>query len=336
MKPQRSVLISALFAVYLLSFVPFAWGEQIKIGTLKFTSAASLFIAQEKGYFSDVGLDPDVMLTDEPVILTQGLVAGDFDFSLVALGGAVFNLAGQGALRIIAGVSQEAPGFQAGVVIASNQAFASGMRSLKDLGGHSFAIVSAGTIPEYDVGLLAEKYHFEFGSLKITALGNLPNMMSAVAGGTIDFTSAPGPYAKPFIANKQVQFLSWMADEIRMQIIVVLASASTTDKKSDLVPRFLTAYRRGIADYRVAFIGPDERPKEGETAPDVYSLLSKRLGQPLNIIKLGVAYMPRDGQVDIQDVLRQIDWYKAHSFVKPDVDGSKIIDTRYVIPMPER
>lgn len=33
------------------------------------------------------------------------------------------------------------------------------------------------------------------------------------------------------------------------------------------------------------------------------------------------------------DISRQIAWYKAHGMLKADVDGSAIIDRRYVVPL---
>jgi len=38
----------------------------------------------------------------------------------------------------------------------------------------------------------------------------------------------------------------------------------------------------------------------------------------------------------VTDVLRQIAWYKSQGFVKPEVDGAKIIDMRYVQALPEK
>jgi hypothetical protein len=38
----------------------------------------------------------------------------------------------------------------------------------------------------------------------------------------------------------------------------------------------------------------------------------------------------------VKDVLRQIDWFKSQGMVKPGVDAASVIDTRYVVPLPER
>jgi hypothetical protein len=37
----------------------------------------------------------------------------------------------------------------------------------------------------------------------------------------------------------------------------------------------------------------------------------------------------------VEDVLRQIDWYKSQGMLKGPVDGDAIIDKRYVIALPE-
>jgi hypothetical protein len=40
--------------------------------------------------------------------------------------------------------------------------------------------------------------------------------------------------------------------------------------------------------------------------------------------------------LDVKDVLHQIDWFKSQSMVKAGVDARSIIDTRYVVPLPDR
>jgi hypothetical protein len=47
-----------------------------------------------------------------------------------------------------------------------------------------------------------------------------------------------------------------------------------------------------------------------------------------------VSYDDPQARLDVRDVLRQADWYKSQGMVKPDIDGQRAIDTRYVMPLP--
>ena len=58
---------------------------------------------------------------------------------------AFFNLASQGALKIIGAGTWEHPGFQSIGILVSNQAYAAGLKSFKDMGGHSIPMTQLGS-----------------------------------------------------------------------------------------------------------------------------------------------------------------------------------------------
>jgi hypothetical protein len=91
-----------------------------------------------------------------------------------------------------------------------------------------------------------------------------------------------------------------------------------------------------VGDYHDAFTGVGEIRQDGPTASAVWAIIAKHVGLTADDVKLGVPYLDGDARVDEQDVLHQISWYKSQAMVKPEVDGAKIIDQRYVIPLPEK
>jgi len=313
-----------------------AAAEDIKIGLIKVASAGPIVIAQAKGYFAKEGLTADIVFADQPALLAQGVMAGDFTFAVGAATSAFYNLAGRGALRIISGTSDEAPGFKAQVVIVSNQAYAAGLKTLRDLAGHSSAISAAGAPQQYELGVIAQKYGFDYASIRTIPLGSFPNMVTAVVGGSVDSAIPTGAAARQAITDNKVQRLAWVGDEMRVTLGVLMTSAATADRKADIVNRFLRVYRAGVRDYRAAFIGPDERPKDNQSAAETYAILAKYFGQPVEYVMQNVSHLDAQGRLDVQDIHRQIDWYKSQGMVKPEVDASKIIDMRYVVPLPEK
>ena len=102
----------------------------MKFGVFKVVGTSPVFIAQEKGYFAAEGLDVETVpfTAQEPLVL--GIAPrGDLDFGATAFTGGFYNLAGQGALRIIGAFIHEAPGFQANTIIASNSAYDAGLKT---------------------------------------------------------------------------------------------------------------------------------------------------------------------------------------------------------------
>ena len=313
-----------------------AVAENIKIGLLRVTAGAPVYIAQEKGYFAAEGLAPELVFFESAQPVSLAVASGDIDFGLAALTAGLYNLCGQGALRIIAGNIHEAQGFPGNVFIASNRAFAAGLKSLKDLPGHSFAVSQFGDPAHYSLALVAEKYHFDLTSVRVLALQSLPNMISAVSGGQVDVGLPPTTLARPLIQRGEVKALAWVGDETPWQLGAVWTATKTANQRRDLVERFLRAYRAGARAYHDAFVGTDGKPLDGPTAPEVRSILAKYTEQSAESFKLGVTYIDAEARLDVKDVLHQIAWYKSQGMLSAGVDGDQIIDKRYVVALPEQ
>jgi len=71
----------AFVLIVLSSFVSDATqaAEQVRIGVLKLSSAAPLFLAKDRGYFEQEGIDADLKFFDAAVPIAVATVSGDID-----------------------------------------------------------------------------------------------------------------------------------------------------------------------------------------------------------------------------------------------------------------
>jgi NitT/TauT family transport system substrate-binding protein len=177
-----------LVAASITAFAPsFADADPIKIGVLKVTGAAPVFIGQENGYFAAEGVPAELVYFDASQPIAVAVTSGAIDIGVTGFTAAFYGLAGQGALKIIAGgYAREAPGFHNQAYVVSNQASAAGFTALKDFAGHSVAISQAGSPPHYALGLLIDKYHLDATKIRVLPLQSVSNMASAVSGGQAD------------------------------------------------------------------------------------------------------------------------------------------------------
>jgi NitT/TauT family transport system substrate-binding protein len=310
---------------------PAAAADDIRIGVLKVATAGPMIIAQDRGYFAKEGLNAELVVMESPTLVAQGVMSGDLDFGLAAVSAGFFNIAGQGAMRIIAGDGDESPGFGGNVVVVSNRAYEAGLKTLKDFAGHSFAIVAAGTLQQYDLSVIAEKYGFDYRSIRMLPVGSLANIVSAVVGGSADSAIPPLSAARQALADDKLRKLAWVGDEMRMQIAVAITAGKIADGKPELVQRFLKVFRAGLKDYHDAFTGADERPHDGPSAAEIYAIIANYTEVPIETMKLGLVHLDGEGRLNVADLMNQIAWYKSQGMVKPEVDGAKIIDQRYVV-----
>jgi len=307
-----------------------AAAETIKIGVTKLASNGQIAIARDKGYFAAEGLAPELVFFDAQQPIAVALASGDLDFGNAAETAALYSLAGQGTLRIIGGGVSEAPTFHYLGLLVSNKAYEAGLRSAKDLPGHSFALTQVGTGLQYSLGIIAEKYGFDVKSVSLLPLQSNANIASALAGGRADSAIFSSTGALPLINRGDAKLLFWAGDETgRLQANLLLTSPRMADEHHDTVERFLRAIRNGSRDYHDAFTGPDEKRADQATAPEILDIIAKYLGQPVELVKLGLPYLDREARVDSKDVQHQIDWYRAQGLMKGETSADALIDKRY-------
>jgi NitT/TauT family transport system substrate-binding protein len=325
--------LPALVALALALLPRTAGAEDIKIGQLKTAGNGATFVALERGYFAAEGLNPRLVFFEAAQPIAVAAVSGDVDIGATALTGGLYNLAAQGALRVIAAQSADVPSFQNNTVIVSNHAYEAGLKSYKDLKGRSVAITTIGSSPQYCIVLLTAKYGIDLASIRFLPVQTTSNVVSAVAGGQADAGVGPAAPLLPSVERGDAKLLGFVGDETPFQLGAVFISTKTADQRGDMVRRFLRAYRKGARDYHDAFTGPDEKRRDSPEAPQIIAILEKYLGQSEAQVKAGISYVEAEGRIDEKDVQHQIDWYRAQGLVKGGLKASELIDKRYALPL---
>jgi len=323
---MRTILLFLLMAL-----AGTASAEPVKIGMQKVPSP--VYIAIERGYFAAEGIEPQVITFEAGQPVAVAAASGDIDFGIAGLTGGLYQLAESGELRLIGGQTREAPGFRANTVVASKRAWEAGLKSLKDLGGHSVAVTQIGSAFHYDLALLAAKYGFDLASVRIMPLQTNPNSVAAVSGGTVDAAISVVSYLQPAIARGDVKLLGYIGDETPWQLVGVFTATKTANQRGDLVRRWLAAFRKGAKDYHDAFTGPDGRRQDGPGAPALIALMAKATGESEAQVAGSIGFIDAEARIDVADVARQVAWYKAQKMVKGDLTGDQLIDMRYAWPL---
>jgi NitT/TauT family transport system substrate-binding protein len=329
---KRVLFLFALLALW----TPRVSAEEIRIGTIKVAGAGALFLAEARGYFAAEGLTPKFVLFEAAQPIAVANVSGDIDYGATPPGGGFYALAGQGALKIIGGYIMDWPRFQANGAVVSLAAYEKGFRSFQNLGGKTVSTTQIGGAPHYAWALLAEHYGIDLKTVHVVALQSNPNQLTAVIGGQVDAAMMPSTVFTGALQEGKVKLLGFAGDIVPWQLGAVFTSSKIADGKPDQVKRFLRAYGRGVQDYHDAFTNKDERREDQPSAPAVLEIISKYIGQTPDQVRRAVPYLDRQIRVDVGDVLHQIAWLKSQGMLKNNVDGDKIIDTRYVVPMPKK
>src|ERR1700741_2833413 len=235
-----------------------------KIGVLRLSSSAPVFIAQDKGYFRDAGLDIELKFFDAAQPIAVATTSGDVDFGITAFTAGLYNLAGKGTLKVIGGMSREKAGYPLIGYFASNKAYEAGLKTPKDLAGKRVAVTQVGSSFHYSLGLLADKYGFKVSDVTIVPLQSLSNAAAALKGETVDAALLPVSTARKLMDDGGAKFLGWVGDETPWQLGAVFASPKTLTAKV-LVTRFLAALDRADREYHDVILAS---VKNGKAAID--------------------------------------------------------------------
>jgi NitT/TauT family transport system substrate-binding protein len=317
-----------LALAWLALTVPAEAAEKLRIGVLRLASSGPVFIAVERGYFAAEGIEAELRFFDAAQPIAVATVAGDIDVGVTGLTAGFYNLAGKGALRIIGAQSREERGYHLIAYLASNQAYAAGLTSLKDLPGHSVAITQVGSTFHYSLGLLAEKLGFTLSQVKLVPLQAMGSMSAALEGGQVDAALIPATLALPMTAGNKAHLLGWVGDETPWQLGAIFTGARSIAEHRDALAHFIAAYRHGARDFYAAFLGK----KEGADAGDLLAIIAKHTAQSPEQIRLGIPYIDPDAKLLVPDIYRQVAWYQSQGLVDASVDARTILDLSFTEP----
>ena len=336
---MRRPAVLLCFAAALLCS-PARAADVLRIGLLHTLSPAPLYIAMERGYFRDEGLDASFRFFEAAQPIAAAAVSGDIDVGITALTGGFFSLAGRGTLKVIAGGLHEQPGYEGTAILASRKAHDAGLTSAARLAGHSFGITQFGSSFHYMAGRIAEREGFALKDLTLRPLQGIGNMAAAVRTGQVDATMAIASMARPLDASGEARIIGWAGDLVPYQITAVFAPSRMLDARPDTLRRFVRAYRRGVADYRDGFLrlDPAGKPVRDAKTAALIPLIQKYVyaGDPDGPRKIeeGVGYYDEDARLDVQDVAAQLRWFTGQGLVKGQIEPADVIDTRAGAPSP--
>ena len=304
-----------------------------RVGVLRLSSSAPVFIAQDKGYFRDAGLDVELKFFDAAQPIAVATTSGDVDFGITAFTAGLYNLAGKGTLKVIGGMSREKAGYPLIGYFASNNAYASGLRTPRDLAGKRVAVTQVGSSFHYSLGLLADKYGFKLADVKVLPLQSLSNAAAALKGETVDAALLPVSTARKLIDDGGAKLLGWVGDETPWQLGAVFASPKTLSNKP-LVTRLLGALERADREYHdviLAAVTDGRAPVNDATRP-LLAIIAKYTNLPLEQVVGNCAYIDPDGELDVKNVANQIEWMQGQGFVDKGFAVDAIIAKDFVRP----
>ena len=326
-------IAAALAVAAGLAAPPAFAADKIAVGALRFASHAPTFIAIERGYFADEGLDVEPTFFQAAQPMAVAIASGDLDYAMTAISGGLINLAEKGAIKVIAGALEEQPGIDGQVILVSNAAYAEGVTDPSKLAGRSFGITQSGSSFHYMAAKIAEKEGFAPGAIELRPLQKVPAIIGALKTGQIDAWTIVPNIAKGLTEAGAAREIGKVADYIPgYQVTTVFTSTATAEGKRDQTEAFLRALAKGAADYNAALVDKTEG-EDGAAA--MVALLQPYVYPDQTVEEVGPAL--RDGAMriaeglalDMASIEDQLKWFQTEGLVSGDITLETLVDASY-------
>ncbi|PLX37855.1 MAG: ABC transporter substrate-binding protein [Hyphomicrobiales bacterium] len=308
--------------------------DAIKVGALRFTSHAASFVAFERGYFTEQGLEVEFKFFQAAQPMAVAIASGDVDFGITAISGGLISLAEKGAVKVIGGALQEEPGIDGQMILASKAAYDAGMTSPAKLAGHSFGITQAGSSFHYIVAKIAAKEGIPMSEISLKPLQKVGAVIGALKSGQIDAWAIVPHIAKALAKGDAVVSIGMVADYIPdYQVTTVFTSSDNAANKKDLVKRFLVAFSKGADDFNAALV---DKTAGDEAAEDMVKLIHKYVyaDRPYEkaapSIRNGAMRINQGAKLNLTNVTDQLEWFKSEGLVPSSVTIDTLVDPSFV------
>jgi NitT/TauT family transport system substrate-binding protein len=234
---------------------------------------------------------------------------------------------------VIGGVSREKAGYPLIGYFASNNAYASGLKTPRDLAGKRIAVSQVGSSFHYSLGLLADKYGFKLADVKVLPMQSLSNAAAALKGETVDAALLPVSTARKLMDDGGAKLLGWVGDETPWQLGAVFASPKMLANKP-LVTKLLGALERADREYHDVILRAvrDGKAPVNEATRPMLEIIAKYTNLGLEQVVGNCAYIDPDGKLDVKNVANQIEWLQGQGFVDKGFNVDAIIARDYVKP----
>ena len=303
---------------------------RLRVGALRFTSHAPTFIAKERGFFADAGLDVEITFFQAAQPMAVAIAAGDVDYAMTAISGGLISLADKGALKVIGGGLSEEPGIPGQAILVSNAAFQDGVTTPADLGGRRFGMTTAGSSFHYMGSKIAQAEGVEMSFVPLQKVGAV---IGALKSGQIDAWTIVPHIAAGLVGSGEVHQIGEVADYLPgYQVTTIFGSTDDIADRAQ-TQAYLDAMRAGIAVYNATMIDRADGDVGVEAMVDLlapYVYPDRERDAAAGAIVAGTMRINDGAALNLGSVRDQLEWFQAEGMVDGSVTLDDLVDDSYV------
>jgi NitT/TauT family transport system substrate-binding protein len=211
---KRKVMLITLLGLISIGIpLTSSWGlTTLKVGALRLSSTAPVFIGMDKGFFESEGI-------------------------------------GQGMkIAVVADKGREWPGYKLTALLVSTEQWKAGVRDLKDLKGKRIGITQIGSTFHYILGNLLEKKGMSLNDVKVVPLGSISSMRDTLISNQIESVFLNQPLVATVEKGGGGNILLWVGDHLPYQIAAIFYGEKLSKNRPAAIS-FMKGYIRSCRYY---------------------------------------------------------------------------------------
>jgi len=303
--------------------------DKVAVGTGGSASDAPFYIAYDKGFFKDEGLDVDLIVLDSGAKVIAPLGTGELDVGSGALSVGFWNALVRGIkFRIVADRGHAEPGYLYQTVFMRKDLIDSGQfKSLKDLKGMRMGFAAQGVTSLSLLNEAAKYADIKFEDIMPVYL-SFPQQIAALQNKALDGTLLIEPQATVAVnAGYGVRFMDTNEFYPYQQISVIFFSDKFATQRKDIAEKFMRAWLRGVRSYNDSIKGGKIA---GVGADEVVATMAKSFNMnPALVREMYSQAVDVTGAVNAAGVQKDLDFFLKQGWVTGQVKASDVIDMSF-------
>jgi NitT/TauT family transport system substrate-binding protein len=305
--------------------------SSVKIGALKLSSSAPLFIGVDKGFFKEYGIEPELVFFQAAAPIATALATGQIEVGATGITAALYNIVlGGEQIWLVADKGREWPGYPLTGIVVQKELYDAGLRQIADLKGKRVGITTLGSTFHYSLGNILEKSGLKLEDVRVVPLQTMPAAIEALKGKQVDAILLPQPFPGTAEAQGFGKILFWAGDLHPWQTVAVFYSKKFAANRPRAVA-FMKGYVKAARYYYDAvLVQQDGRSVPGPHYEEVVAITAKYTGARPEAIRLGFPFQDRNARLLVTDIERQMAWWMEKGFMKRTIPLKSIVDTSFV------
>lgn len=299
---------------------------KVSLGMLRLTSSAPLFIAMDKGFFAEEGIEIEPQWFDAAHPIAVSTASSKVDVGATGITASLYNMAANGQkLGIVADKGREQKGYSSSALLVTTDNYNAGVKSLKDLKGKRIGITQKGSTFHYMLGRMLETQGMSLNDVEIVPLSKLSAVMAALESKQIDGCILNEPNITKVQKAGYGKLVVQVGDVIPYQTSAIFYSPDFM-KNKDAAVRFMRAYNKACNYYYEAAV----EKKDAKKLEEVVNIVAKYVKAPAEDIKAGLPYIDKDGKLLVSDIATQIKWYTDNKMISGTLDAKDVANTSFL------